>query len=111
MLKAIYDAYGFFVPSVAFIAGNLNKTTNPSEQKFIDILNNAFERSTIYKLTYPKGSNNPYSKNLESSQRVGFIDYDGKYVGIQFFETDFLMEVVFEKSFAIEADFRKIGSA
>ena len=35
MLKAIYDAYGFFVPSVAFIAGNLNKTTNPSEQKFI----------------------------------------------------------------------------
>jgi hypothetical protein len=111
MLKAIYDAYGFFVPTVAFIAGNLNKTTNPSEQKFIDILNNAFERSTIYKLTYPKGSNNPYSKNLESSQRVGFIDYDGKYVGIQFFETDFLMEVVFEKSFAIEADFRKIGSA
>jgi len=111
MLKAVYSAYGFFVPTVTFVAGNLNKNTATTDKKFIELLEKAFEISIIYKLKYPVGKEKPYSKNIEGSQRVGFVDYDGKYLGIQFFEGDFLKEVVFEKSFAIDADFRNIGSA
>lgn len=51
-----------------------------------------------------------YSKNLSGSQRVGLVDFDGFYIGVQYLDEEKIMEIVFDKSYLIFAELRQIGT-
>ena len=50
-----------------------------------------------------------YNKDLDFSQKVGFVDFDGIYMGIQFYISNDIYEIVIDKSYVLVGEYRKIG--
>ena len=68
--------------------------------------------SALYKFNYIDRSGiakNFYNKDLDFSQKVGFVDFDGIYMGIQFYISNDIYEIVIDKSYVLVGEYRKIG--
>ncbi len=109
VIKLIYQVSLNFtmyrVTSVAIVYGNLIKPAGGgADSEFIDIINSAIGASKIFRF---KAFN--YDKDLESSQRVGFVDYDGLNLGVQYKDNNNIMELVFDKSYSVPGQLRKIS--
>jgi hypothetical protein len=114
ILKFTYRQHNVRVVDVAWIYGLNGKTTNIQEQYFVDALNVAVNNARIKQFQYFETGINTlgfaFSKNLPNSQRVGFVDFDGFFMGVQFTDNLDIYEILFDKSFAIPAVLRKIGT-
>jgi prepilin-type N-terminal cleavage/methylation domain-containing protein len=109
--KLLYDQKHATVLDLAIIYGNLILSNDNNDQKFIDGLNLLINKGLLNKLSFSTQSEEAiYSNNLDGSQRVGLIDFDGVYIGVQFLDSNKIMEVVFDKSYAIPAELREIGT-
>jgi hypothetical protein len=109
VLKLGYNQKNYFVSSLNIIYGNLINSNNTSEQSFINCLNNLISSGLLYKLPYVNATG-AFTKNMENSQRVGFVDFDGIYLGVQFIDGNNIQEIVFEKSFTLAGELRTIGT-
>jgi len=105
VLKITYDKHNVRVVDVLWAYGSSLKSSSIVEQNFIDALTLAVSSARVKQL-----SSIPYTKNLPNTQRVGFVDFDGFYMGIQFSDNLDIYEVLFEKSYLLNAVLRKIGS-
>lgn len=68
--------------------------------------------SSLYKFSYADRSGKPlqfYNKDLDFSQKVGFVDFDGVYMGVQFYIGSEIYEIVIDKSYVLVGEYRKIG--
>jgi hypothetical protein len=91
------------------IAGNLSQNSSSTNQKFISGINTLIQKSVLFQLKY-KGA--PYfTQDIDGSQKVGFVDFDGSYLGVQFFLGGELYEILFDKSFTYNGEIRKIVSS
>lgn len=99
-----------FIASIAILYGNLSSSA--PDKNFTAAINALVSASAIYRMRYSITdiSVGLYDTNLQGPQRVGLIDYDGKYMGVQFVIGSQLAEIVFDKSYAIKGDLRIIGN-
>ncbi len=105
----IYQQRNFMITNSMIIAGNLSKNTNTSNQKFIEAINSLIQKSVLFQLKY---TGNPYfTQDIDGTQKVGFVDFDGVYLGVQFFLNSELYEILFDKSFSYNGEIRKITSS
>ncbi len=114
VLRGAYTNNNCFVYGLGIAYGNLKPTSTP-ENKFIQVLNSLIANSSLTKFKYVAGQGvdpatfKPYEANLEQSQRVGFVDYDGINIGLQFYIGSEIYEVLVDKSYVLVGKFRKIG--
>jgi hypothetical protein len=113
-IKLTYNQHNVRVVDITWAYGLSGKSSSSTEQFFIDALNAAVNNGKIKQLQYITGGQNQlgfaYTKNLPNSQRVGFVDFDGFFMGIQFTDNLDIYEILFDKSLAIPAVLRKIGT-
>ena len=107
-IKVLYKNHNFSIISPSIIYGNLTTSGDTSTKAFIQSLNSLINNSLLYKLNYQ--SQDGYNKDLDSSQKVGFIDFDGIIMGIQFLDGDVVKEAVFDKSYSLRGEIRSIGN-
>ena len=111
LFKLLYDKFNFAYVDLAIVYGNLAQGTDVIEQKFNTGLNKMIRLGALSQLTVLNSSTGPiYSKNLENRQRPGIVDFDNTFLGIQFFDGDNIMEVVFDKSYTVTGELRVIGT-
>lgn len=94
------------------IYGYLGNGNVAENSKFVNQLNLLIQNSNIKILNFNKSpvTSSFYKKDLTSMQRVGFVDYDGIYVGIQFIDSNYIYEILCDKFFSLNAIFRSIGT-
>ena len=94
------------------IYGYLGNGDVTGNSKFVNQLNFLIQNSNIKILNFDKSpvASSFYKKDLTSVQRVGFVDYDGIYVGIQFIDSNYIYEILCDKFFSLNAIFRSIGT-
>jgi hypothetical protein len=115
ILRGSYTQNNCFISGLAIAYGNLNVVTSSSQSKFVNALNILISKSAVCKIKYKAGQGvnsstfKSYEKNLEDSQKLGFVDYDGINVGVQFYIANEIYEILFDKSYVLEGQFRKIG--
>ena len=107
VIKVNYRAPSFFVYMLCLVYGSLT-----SKQTAFDLsLNTAINSSLIRKLNMASATGQTifYDKDLEGNQKIGFVDYNGIYMGIQFLVGTNVVEVVFGKSYSELSELRVIG--
>ena len=105
----IYQQKNYSITNSMIIAGNLSQNSSSTNQKFISGINTLIQKSVLFQLKY-KGA--PYfTQDIDGSQKVGFVDFDGSYLGVQFFLGGELYEILFDKSFTYNGEIRKIVSS
>jgi len=112
VVKGFFTQNNSFISSLGIVYGNLDKSSNAAGQKFIDCLNNMISNSSLYKFSYADRGGKPlqfYNKDLDFSQKVGFVDFDGVYMGVQFYIGSEIYEIVIDKSYVLVGEYRKIG--
>lgn len=109
LLQGVFSGF-VFIASVAILYGNLQSSA--PDKNFVSAINALISSSIIYRMRYSitDAAIGLYDTNLQGTQRVGLIDYDGKYMGVQFIIGSQLAEIVFDKSYAIKGDLRIIGN-
>jgi hypothetical protein len=108
VLKLIYSKYFVTTSTLSIIYGNLN----PGNSAFTNNLNSLISQNIIQKLKFVASSASPnfYQNDLSSSQKVGFVNYDGIYNSVQFINSGSLYEILFDKNFTLQSYFRLIGT-
>lgn len=112
-MKLLYDQQNLNYTDLSIIYGNLNSssTKDKIDVSFINSINQLISVGAINKLNLTAvDSLDVYGKNLDSTQRVGVVDFDGFYVGVQFIKNGNVYEVVFDKSFTINGEVRQIDN-
>lgn len=113
-MKLLYVQSILAYCDLLIVYGNLNQTSSSNlsvDQKFIIGLNNLISNGVLRKLSFhSSNSNQAYSTDLESTQRVGVVDFDGLYLGVQYISGTTVNEVVFEKSYSVPGEIRQISS-
>jgi hypothetical protein len=104
--------------SLAIVYGNLIESNSEFENKFIEAVNECSKKGFIKRFDFLPGQETSefgveisyfYEKNLQFSQRVGLVDFDGFYMGVQFTEDLIIREVLFDKNYLLPAALRSIG--
>jgi hypothetical protein len=104
--------------SLAIVYGNLIESNSEFENKFIEAVNECSKKGFIKRFDFLPGQETSefgveisyfYEKNLQFSQRVGLVDFDGFYMGVQFTEDLIIREVLFDKNYLLPATLRSIG--
>lgn len=109
VIQGVFDDEIVFSANLAIVFGNLNESG--IDKEFVKLLNAMIASSYLYRMRYEISDFNVglYNTDLATEQRVGFIDYDGIYLGVQFLIGNQIAEVVFDKSYAIIGGLRSIG--
>jgi hypothetical protein len=121
VMKGNYKGSTVFLNNLAVIYGNL-KTSQSSGisadgldfNKLLDVL---IQNSAVSKIQYSisdqlkASESEPFSKDIEGQQKVGFVDYNGVYMGVQFYVGRSINEILFDKSYGQLGTYRKIGDA
>lgn len=106
-LKVYYQPYKVFVSGLTIIYGNLG--TNASNQKFVADLNIMISKGQLQTLN-TNNISTFYSNDLNNSQKVGFVDYDGIYLGVQFIIGTAVQEILFDVHYSLPAKYRLVGA-
>jgi len=111
VINLIYTNFLITYGNLILVYGDIEKNSS-NDSVFVNQLNELIASSKLRVLNFNDPENNQfiYRKNLPESQRVGFVDYDGVYVGIQFIDSNTIYEILCDKYFSLDATFRKIGS-
>lgn len=112
VLRSVFTQNNCFTSGLGIVYGNLETSTNVTTSKFNQALNQMISNSSLYKFNYIDRSGiakNFYNKDLDFSQKVGFVDFDGIYMGIQFYISNDIYEIVIDKSYVLVGEYRKIG--
>lgn len=96
----------FFVFLMGVLYGNLNDGGFGSQIAAL------VARGTFQKLLIQSKSGEQYlyNKDFDSSQRVGFLDFNGGFYGVQFYDGTDIKEIIFHKSYTCVATLRIIGT-
>jgi hypothetical protein len=111
-LRAVFTENNTFVSGLGIVYGNLETSSDAASSKFLNCLKNMISNGSLYKFKYEDRSGllkTFYNKDLESSQKVGFVDFDGVYMGVQFYIGSDIYEIVIDKSYVLVGEYRKIG--
>jgi hypothetical protein len=111
-LRAVFTENNTFVSGLGIVYGNLETSSDAASSKFLNCLKNMISNGSLYRFKYEDRSGllkTFYNKDLESSQKVGFVDFDGVYMGVQFYIGSDIYEIVIDKSYVLVGEYRKIG--
>jgi hypothetical protein len=112
VLRSVFTQNNTFTSGLGIVYGNLETSSNAVASKFLSCLNNMVSNSSLYKFRYEdrkKEIKTFYNKDLEFSQKVGFVDFDGVYMGVQFYIGSDIYEIVIDKSYVLVGEYRTIG--
>jgi hypothetical protein len=110
--RSVFTQNNAFTSGLGIVYGNLETSSDAAGSKFLNCLNNMVSNSSLYKFRYKDRSGIPkafYNKDLDFSQKIGFVDFDGVYMGVQFYIGSDIYEIVIDKSYVLEGEYRKIG--
>jgi hypothetical protein len=110
--RSVFTQNNAFTSGLGIVYGNLETSSDAAGSKFLNCLNNMVSDSSLYKFRYKDRSGIPqafYNKDLDFSQKIGFVDFDGVYMGVQFYIGSDIYEIVIDKSYVLEGEYRKIG--
>ena len=107
VINILYTSYLITCGAPVLVYGSLSPSGN---SVFVNQLNEIILASKVKVLKFNDSSNSSfYQKDLSGQQKVGFVDYDGVYVGIQFIDSNYIYEILCDKYFSLKATFRSIG--
>jgi len=111
-LKVMYESYRALAFNLCMVYGNLNTGVNTADQNFINDLKQMIAKKTlqILPMTSRDGTTSFYNENLETSQKIGFVDCDGFFLSIQFIANNTVQEILFDKHYSLPANIRTVGS-
>jgi len=101
-----------FFSGLGILYGNLETSSDEASSKFLNSLKNMISNASLYKFRYKDRAGiikTFYNKDLDFSQKVGFVDFDGIFMGVQFYIGSDIYEILIDKSYVLEGEYRKIG--
>jgi len=106
IMKILYSFGVFNFVDVAMILGTYKDKKTSFEKVLYESI---VSIGNIIVLNLNEKYENPYQINLSGSQKLGIVDYDGFFMGVQFLSGQLMKEIVFEKSLTVKAELRTIG--
>jgi hypothetical protein len=111
VINVLYTSYLITCGVPVLVYGSLGNSTSIGNTTFANQLNELIQSSKVKILSFndSPASSSFYKKDLSGPQKVGFVDYDGVYVGVQFIDSNYIYEILCDKYFSLKATFRSIG--